>query len=134
MDESTVLLTVFVLFVVAGLILLLMAMHNRRYMRELAHRERMAMIERGLVPSPESDPAEFEAATGLATPPPPPTLPKRGDRFRTVGVAMIGLGLGLAFLIGMTGGDPEVGLGVGGAWVALGAASLLNYFLIRRER
>ena len=47
---------------------------------------------------------------------------------------MIGLGVGLAFLIGLTGGDPGVGLGVGGAWVALGAASLLNYFLITRER
>ncbi|MDQ3418124.1 MAG: hypothetical protein M3541_04990 [Acidobacteriota bacterium] len=134
MDEETIILTVFVLFVVAGVTLLLMAMSNRRYMRELAHRERMAMIERGLVPSPESDPAQFEAATGLATTPPPPSLPKRGDRFRTLGVAMIGLGFGLAFLIGLTGGDPDVGVGVGGAWVALGAASLLNYFLIRRDR
>lgn len=134
MDEETIILTVFVLFVVAGVTLLLMAMSNRRYMWELAHRERMAMIERGLVPSPESDPAGFEAATGLATTPPPPSLPKRGDRFRTLGVAMIGLGFGLAFLIGLTGGDPGVGLGIGGAWVALGAASLLNYFLIRRDR
>jgi hypothetical protein len=133
-QEETIILTVFVLFVVAGVTLLLMAMSNRRYMRELAHRERMAMIERGLVPSPESDPAQFEAATGLATTPPADDAPKRGQRFRTLGVAMIGLGVGLAFLIGMTGGAPEVGLGVGGAWVALGAASLLNYFLITRER
>lgn len=134
MHGETVILTVFVLFVAAGVSLLLMGMSNRRYVRELAHRERMAMIERGLVPSPESEPAQFEAATGLGTTPSAPPLPKRGDRFRTVGVAMIGLGLGLAFLIGMTGGAPEVGLGVGGAWVALGAACLLNYFLIRRER
>ena len=133
MHEETIILTVFVLFVVAGVTLLLMAMSNRRYMRELAHRERMAMIERGLVPSPETDPAQFEAATGLATTP-ASDVPKRGQRFRTLGVAMIGLGVGLAFLIGLTGGDPGIGLGIGGAWVALGAASLLNYFLITRER
>ena len=133
MHEETIILTVFVLFVVAGVTLLLMAMSNRRYMRELAHRERMAMIERGLVPSPETDPAQFEAATGLATPA-SADVPKRGQRFRTLGVAMIGLGVGLAFLIGLTGGDPGIGLGIGGAWVALGAASLLNYFLITRER
>ena len=134
MREEIIILTVFVLFVVAGVTLLLMAMSNRRYMRELAHRERRAMIERGLVPSPESEPAQFEGATALTTTPPSPYLPKRGDRFRTVGVAMIGLGLGLAFLIGMSGANPEIALGVGGAWMALGAASLLNYFLIRRER
>ena len=134
MQESTIILTVFVLFVVAGVTLLLMAMNNRRYMRELAHRERMAMIERGLVPSPETDPAQFEAATGLATTSTAAAAPKRGERFRTLGVAMIGLGLGLAFLIGLTGGEAEIGLGVGGAWVALGAASLLNYFLISRQR
>ena len=134
MQEETIILTVFVLFVVAGVTLLLMAMSNRRYMRELAHRERMAMIERGLVPSPETDPAQFEAATGLATAPVSPDVPKRGQRFRTLGVAMIGLGVGLAFLISLTGGDAGVGLGVGGAWVALGGASLLNYFLISRER
>ena len=134
MHEETIILTVFVLFVVAGVTLLLMAMSNRRYMRELAHRERMAMIERGLVPSPEADPAQFEAATGLATTPASADVPKRGQRFRTLGVSMIGLGVGLAFLIGLTGGDPGIGLGIGGAWVALGAASLLNYFLITRER
>ena len=131
MREETLILTICVVFVASGVTLLLMAMKNRRYMRELAHRERMAMIERGLVPAPESDPVQFEAATGVA---PETSGPKRGERFRTVGIAMIGLGLGMAFLIGLTGGTPEVGLGVGGAWVALGSASLLNYFLIRRER
>ncbi len=47
---------------------------------------------------------------------------------------MIGLGVGLAFIIGFTGGQPRGGLGVGGAWTALGLASLFNYFLIRRDR
>ena len=134
MHEGTLFLAVFVLFVVGGVTLLLMAMRNRRYMRELAHRERMAMIERGLVPPPESDPVQFEAATGVTSATPARAVPRRGERFRTGGVAMIGLGVGLALIIGLTGGDPDVGLGVGGAWIALGFASLLNYFLIRRDR
>ena len=36
-------------------------------------------------------------------------------------------------LISFTAGAPEVGIGVGGAWAILGAASLLNYFLLVRR-
>ena len=74
--EETLILTICVVFVGAGVALMLMAMKNRRYMRELAHRERMAMIERGLVPAPESDPVLFEAATGPG--PEAAPGPKRG--------------------------------------------------------
>jgi hypothetical protein len=133
-DDETVVLAVFVLLVVAGLTLLLMAMSNRRYMRELAHRERMAMIERGIAPAPESDEVQFDSSPGIAAATSAAPGPRRGDRFRTVGVAMIGLGVGLGFLIGLTGGSPEVALGVSGAWVSLGAASLVNYFLVRGDR
>lgn len=131
MREEILILAICVVFVGAGLTLLVVTMNNRRYMRELAHRERMAMIERGLVPAPESDPVQFEALGATAQ---PVSTPRRGDRFRTVGVVMIGLGLGLGFLIAASGGESGVGIGVGGAWVALGAASLLNYFLIRTDR
>ena len=134
MQEETIVLTVFVLILAAGLALLLMSMQNRRYIRELAHRERMAMIERGLVPAPEGDLVQFEPASPSGPVSPATPTPRRGERFRTVGVAMIGLGVGMAFIIGLTGGSPEVGLGVGGAWTALGLASLVNYFLIRRDR
>ena len=134
MQGETVILTVFVLIVAAGLALLLMSMNNRRYVRELAHRERMAMIERGLVPPPEGDLVQFEPASPSGQVSPAPYAPKRGDRFRTIGVAMIGLGVGMAFIVGFTGGQPEVAFGIGGAWTALGLASLFNYFLIRRDR
>ena len=134
MQEETIMLTVFVLIVVAGLTLLLMAMNNRRYMRELAHRERMAMIERGLVPPPESDLVAFEQATPLSPAGQPSPGPRRGERYRTFGIALIGLGLGFAFIIGFTGGEPDIALGVGGAWASLGLASLFNYFLLRRDR
>ena len=87
------------------------------------------MIQGGLIPSPELDPAGFEAGAGLAR----GTSP-RGDRYRTAGVAMIGLGLGLIVLIAGAFEAVGVGIGVGGAWVMLGAALLTNYFLMRGEQ
>ena len=48
-----------ILSIVAGVALMIAAMHNRRKIREMEHRERLAMIERGVVPAPESDPAAF---------------------------------------------------------------------------
>jgi hypothetical protein len=117
--------------IVAGVVLMVAAMNNRRKVREMEHRERLAMIERGAVPAPESNPAAFEAATGLggSTEEDP-----RSQRYRTAGVLLIGLGLGLIFVIGVAAGVPDVGLGIGGAWISLGAASLVNYWLMSRRR
>ena len=130
MDEGAQLLLGVIVFILGGVALMITAMNNRRRMLEIAHRERVAMIERGLVPSPELDPAGFEAGAGLG--------PRReaggaGERYRTAGVIMIGIGLGLMILLSFAAGVPDVGLGVGGAWAVLGGASLLNYFLISRR-
>ena len=46
--------------ILAGVAVIWMAMQSRRQIREMEHRERLAMIERGLVPAPELDPAGFE--------------------------------------------------------------------------
>ena len=46
---------------------------------------------------------------------------------------LIGFGFGLIFVIGVAAGAPEVGWGIGGAWISLGAASLLNYWLMSRR-
>lgn len=115
--------------IVAGVVMMIAAMNNRRKIREMEHRERLAMIERGAVPPPETNPAAFEAAAGFDD-------SKDSDnshRYRTAGVLMVGLGFGLMFVIGVAGGAPEVGFGVGAAWVSLGAASLLNYLLMARR-
>jgi Domain of unknown function (DUF6249) len=126
-------IVLFLLFtIVAGVVLMIAAMHNRRRLREMEHRERLAMIERGVVPSPEADPAAFEAATGFAGG--AQDSDDRGQRYRTAGVLLIGFGLGLIFVIGVAAGAPAVGLGIGGAWISLGAASLLNYWLMSRRR
>src|SRR3954447_25628958 len=88
-----------VLTIVAGVILMIAAMNNRRRVREMEHRERLAMIERGVMPSPETDPAGFEAAAGLT--PSNPEAPANSQRYRSAGVLLIGIGLGLMFLIGV---------------------------------
>jgi hypothetical protein len=54
-------------------------------------------------------------------------------RYRTAGVLMIGLGLALLLLISFLAHDASAGFGVGGGFAVLGAASLLNYFLISRR-
>ena len=125
-DEVVVVLA---LIVLAGAGLMMTAMFNRRKMREMAHRERLAMIERGLIPSPEMNPAAFESASGVGR----RRTSTAGVRFRTAGVIMIGIGVGLMLLITFTVGAADVGFGVGGAWAALGGASLLNYFLLSRH-
>jgi len=85
------------------------------------------MIDRGLIPSPNADPIRLDAVGRSAR----FDDETRGVRFRTAGVLMIGLGLGLTVLITFTAGRFDIGMGVGGAWAVLGGASLLNYFLMR---
>jgi hypothetical protein len=126
--EVVATLVVFTLIVLGGVSLMIAAMYNRRGLREMEHRERLAMIERGLMPSPESDPDGFESAAGFKS-----AEFSAGVRYRTAGVLMIGLGLALVMLISFSAGDASAGFGVGGGFVALGAASLLNYFLISRR-
>jgi len=120
-----------VMTIVAGVVLMIAAMNNRRRIREMEHRERLAMIERGVVPSPETDPAGFEAAAGFTDS--SKAAEGQTQRFRTAGVMLIGLGLGLMFVIGVAAREPEVGFGIGAAWISLGAACLLNYWLMFRR-
>jgi hypothetical protein len=128
--EGVALLIGLVVFILGGVILMITAMNNRRRLIEIAHSERVAMIQRGLVPSPEVDPAAFEAGARLG---PRRSDTRAGERYRTAGVIMIGMGLGMMVLLTFAAGEPDIGLGVGGAWAVLGAASLLNYFLISRR-
>ena len=55
--EEVIVVMLCALGILAGVAVIWMAMQSRRQIREMEHRERLAMIERGLVPAPESDPA-----------------------------------------------------------------------------
>lgn len=102
--------------------------------REMEVRERIAMIERGLVPPPEKDPNGFERAMSrydrardLYQDRDWAHLGRRSPaRYRSAGITLIGVGLGLMLLIGVAGGNPSSGVGVGGFVVILGAAFFLN--------
>jgi hypothetical protein len=125
-DEEVVLI-ILTLMIFGGLFILWMAMTNRRAVREMEHRERIAMIQRGLMPAPESDPMTFEAQFA-------PVGSPRNERWRAAGVIIIGLGLALMLLLTFTTREPELGIGVGGAFVALGATFVVNGALRRSER
>lgn len=127
MDSDALIILLIVLMMLSGLAVLLMAMHGRRRLRELQHQERIAMINRGLVPPPERDPGRFERGMGA----PAPQL-GRAERIRSAGVVLIGFGLGLAVLLAFAAGSPSTGVGIGGAFAMLGAALVLNGVLSSR--
>jgi len=93
----------------------------RARVRELEVRERIAMIERGLVPAPEVDPRGFDHAMSR--------LERRegryGHRHRSAGVTLMGVGFGLMVLIAFT-ADASIAVGVGGFLVVIGLAFFIN--------
>jgi hypothetical protein len=121
-----VLLVLTILLIVSAVLVLLMAMHGRRRSQEMLHLERLAMIERGLMPAPEADPELFEQKSGFE----PAQESRSAQRWRTAGISMIGFGLALIFLIGIASGAPGVGIGIGGAFAMVGGAFLVNSRLL----
>jgi hypothetical protein len=83
------------------------------------------LIEKGLVPSPEADPAGFEAMLG------PRTLSTKAIRYRTGGVILTALGLAYTILIFFVVPDIRgIALGVGGFLTVLGIGSFVNGMLL----
>src|SRR2546427_12725338 len=78
--------------------------HTR--VRELEIRERIALIEKGLVPPPERDPVGFERAMGRYDRDDPFAPLPTASRHRRAGILLIGVGIGLAILIGLAGSKP----------------------------
>jgi hypothetical protein len=126
-EEAVVLMGTFVLM--SGVAVIWMAMRSRRHIREMEHRERLAMIERGLLPAPEVDPAAFERrlAGTLRSPESPAAV-----RARSSGVIMIAIGLAFMFMISFAAGEPGVGIGIGGGFALVGAGFFVNSLLMSR--
>jgi len=96
---------------------------SRARVRELEVRERIAMIERGMVPAPEVDPRGFDRAMNR--------LERHEYRHGTgrhqrAGVTLMGVGFGLMVLIGIAFDSPSAGFGVGGFLVIMGLAFFIN--------
>jgi hypothetical protein len=115
------------LFIAAGVAIIWMAMQSRRQIREMEHRERLAMIERGMVPPPEVDPGTFDRQFSYAQPRSTGSI-----RTRVAGVFMISLGLAFMFMLTLLTGEPAIGVGVGGAFAIVGAGFLVSSFITSR--
>ena len=127
MSEGELVLFSFAVLLVAGLGVIWMGIQSRRQVREMEHREKMAMIERGLMPSPELDPRAFEERMGGRE------ANISSIRSRTAGIMMIGIGLALMVLITFASERPAVGFGLGGACAAIGAAFFINASMLARD-
>ena len=104
-------------------------MHVAGKAREQVHRERLAMIEKGLVPSPVADPRGFDRAVRRYD-----RRPGRGPhRHRSAGVTLVGVGLGLMLMIAFAGNSPQKAVGIGGFVVMLGVAFIINGMFDQRQ-
>ena len=115
-----------------------LALRGRQNLRELVVRERIAMIEKGLMPPPEVDPGRFDRL--VEAQPRRPELQhatikmlERGTRYRSAGVMLMGLGLAIFVLIAFAAQIPEVAFGIGGGLAALGLAVFVNGVLLARS-
>jgi hypothetical protein len=120
--------------ILGGVAIVIISMANKSRLRELEIRERIAMIERGMVPAPEADPRGFDRAItrleqvqrvqelrGVAS-----------ARHRRAGVTLMGVGFGLMVLISFAGESPSTAFGVGGFLVVMGLAFFINALFDRR--
>src|SRR5689334_22962413 len=118
-----------VILLVGGVAVTLIALRGSQRLKELQIQERIAMIEKGLVPSPESDPAGFESA--LARRP----ISARALRYRSAGLVLTGVGVALTILLVFV--MPEavrgIAVGVGGALTVLGLTIFGNALLLARD-
>jgi hypothetical protein len=88
--------------------------------RDQAHRERLAMIEKGLVPSPETDPQRFDAMMDWRG-----RYGARGHHSRRTGIILLALGLAFSLNGYMQNGAIRMGGAAGVVLIFLGVAFLL---------
>src|SRR3954468_19787726 len=102
---------------------------SRARVRELEIRERIALIEKGLMPPPEVDPHGFDRAMKHYD---RALLSSSSSRHRRAGIVLIAIGIGLFLMIGVAGHEPNAGIGVGGFIGVLGLAFLINSLFERQ--
>ena len=96
---------------------------SKARVRELEVRERIAMIERGLVPPPEVDPARLRSRHACLT---SATRHRSPGRHRRAGVTLMGVGFGLDDADRRRRRRMNEGIGVGGFFVIMGLAFFIN--------
>ena len=117
--------TIPIVAIIGGISVAIVNSIGRARVRELEIRERIAMIEHGMVPPPETDPSGFERQMHAVD-----QLQYRqtGARFRSGGVMVMFVGFGLITLLWFV-GIPREAIGVGGLVVFIGLGLLVNSVL-----
>jgi hypothetical protein len=132
MDPGVIGVLIPIVAIVAGITVAITSNMAKTRIRELQIRERIAMIEKGLVPPPEVDPAGFDRAMHRHE---RNDWTSRAPRHRRAGITLMGVGFGLMVLIGLAGDQEDLGsaIGVGGFLVVLGAAFFINSLFELRQ-
>jgi hypothetical protein len=91
--------------------------------REMEIKERIALIEKGIVPPPELE----RPASRLRV-----RRHRAAQQFITIGVTVIGIGIAVGMIVAVAGQQARVGYGVGGAIVVFGLALVVNGLIVKR--
>ncbi len=121
-------LTLFLIPIVAiagGFVMTGLAIYAQVRKREFEHRERLAMIERGIAPPAgvRLTPAGDALARGDRN-----DAETTADRLRRGGFIVMAVGVGIWFMMFMVSHDSSAALGVGGFLVILGAGMFLSSY------
>ncbi len=107
------------LIIIGGVVVMVWGIRHATRQAELAHEERMAMIERGITPPDLADRGRDRQ--------------RRAHGFKmSFGILLCGLGVGLLMLITFAAGAAGTGLGIGGAVIAVGLAFITSAMLTER--
>ena len=110
--------------IVGGISVAVASVVSRAKVRQLEIRERIAMIEKGLVPAPEADPGGFERHMLMHRLDRPRWTPVPA-RHRRAGITLIGVGLGLMTLLYFVDTRADA-FGIGGFITIVGIAFFIN--------
>ncbi len=125
-DARDILFALIPLAAVVGVfIMMAIALAYQGRVREMQIKERIALIEKGIVPPPELErPAAVTRARMRRY--------RASQQFITIGVTFIGIGLAVGIIIATTAEQVRVGYGIGGAIAVFGLALVANGLIVRR--
>jgi hypothetical protein len=137
-NAGTLVLMIPIVAIIGGITVAIVSTVAKARVRELEIKERIAMIEKGLVPPPEVDPQRFDRAMDRiellrAANARTASGNLSSGRHRRAGVTLMGVGFGLMVLIAFAGEAPESAIGVGGFLVVMGLAFFINSLFEARQ-
>ncbi len=135
MNPANIAVLIPIVAILGGIAIVVVSIVSKARLRELEIKERIAMIERGLVPAPEADPRGFDRALSSLDRAQRIQQWQGGaaSRHRRAGITLMGVGFGLMVLISFAGESPSSAFGVGGFLVVIGLAFFINALFDHRS-